>query len=436
MIREKFDVVIVGAGPAGSTAALALAKAGLKVAIFERGEQPGGKNMFGGVLYHADALIELIPDFWEQAPIERYVTRHDLIFLTDSASFSVSYKDDEFGHLPYNGVTLLRSKFDPWYASQAETAGAFLIPETLVDDFIWDGDRITGVSTQRTDGAVYADVVIAADGANSLLARKAGLRKEFTKSSFAVAAKELLSLPADVIEARFGLAGGEGVAQSFIGEATRGMEGGAFIYTNKSSLSLGVVVRLNSLQNRKISIAEVLDKFKNHPHVRPAIADATLTEYSGHLIPEEGFNMVPRLYDNGLLVVGDAAGFLVSTGLTLQGMNYAIASGFAAAQAVLVARQKGDYSSKGLACYQDLLKNSYVLKDLKAFKHAPGFLANPRIYELYPSLVCGVSGRIFQVTGHPKKKFLSLIRAEMKGKISLLRLIKDIIQAGRALIWP
>ena len=435
MVHEKFDVVIVGAGPAGSTAALALAKAGLKVAIFERGEQPGGKNMFGGVLYHTDALIELIPNFGEQAPIERYVNRHDLIFLTDSASFSISHKDDEFGQLPYNGVTLLRAKFDPWYVSQAEAAGAFLIPETVVDDLIWDKDRVIGINTRRTDGAVYADVIIAADGANSLLARKAGLRKEFNKSSFAVAAKEILALPADVIEARFGLAGGEGVAQSFIGEATKGMEGGAFLYTNKSSLSLGVVVRLNSLQDRKIPIAEVLDNFKNHPHVRPAIADATLKEYSGHLIPEEGFNMVPRLYDNGLLVVGDAAGFLVSTGLTLQGMNYAIASGFAAAQAVLMARQKGDYSSKGLACYQGLLKKSFVLKDLKTFRHTLSFLANPRIYELYPSLVCDVSRRIFQVTGHPKKKFLSLIRAEMKGRISLVRIIKDIIQAGRALIW-
>ena len=436
MTQEKFDVVIVGAGPAGSTAALSLAKPGLKVCIIERGEQPGGKNMFGGVLYHADALTELIHDFWEQAPIERYVTRHDLILLTDSASFTISHKDDKFGQLPYNGVTLLRAKFDLWYVSQVETAGAFLIPETVVDDFIWDGNRVVGVNTQRTNGAVYADVVIAADGANSLLAKKAGLRKEFTESSLAVAAKEILALPADVIEARFGLTGGEGVAQSFIGEATSGMEGGAFLYTNKSSISLGVVVKLDSLQDRRVSIAEVLDNFKNHPHIRPFIADAIPKEYSGHLIPEEGLNMVPRLYGNGLLVVGDAAGFLISTGFTLQGMNLAIASGLAAAQAVLIARQKGDFSKRGLACYRNLLKESFVLKDLKTFRHTPNFLSNPHIYDLYPSMVCGVSRRIFQVNGHPRGKISSLIRAEMKGKISFFRLIKDIIQAGRALIWP
>jgi electron transfer flavoprotein-quinone oxidoreductase len=436
VIPEKFDVVIVGAGPAGCTAAIVLARAGLKVAVFERGERPGAKNMFGGVLYYTEALNELIPDFWEQAPIERYVTRHDLVFLADNNSFSISFKDDEFGHPPYNGVTLIRAKFDPWYASQAEEAGAFLIPETVVDDLIWDGDKVTGVSTRRSDGEVRADAVIAADGANSLLAKKAGLRKEFSGSSFAVAAKELLALPAETIGARFGLAGGEGLAQSFIGEATKGMVGGAFLYTNRASLSLGVVVRLSSLQERKISVADVLEDFKSHPHIKTVIRDAILKEYSGHLIPEEGIKMVPELYGNGLLVAGDAAGFLLSTGLTLQGMNFAIASGFAAAQALKMAKQKGDFSRKGLACYQDLLEESFVLRELKTFQHAPSFQANPRIYELYPSLFCGISKNMFQVTGQPKKKILSLVRAEMKGKISTWRLVKDIIQAGRALIWP
>ncbi len=365
---EKFDVIIVGAGPAGSTAALVLSRAGLKVAVFERGEQPGVKNMFGGVLYYTEVLNELLPDFWEQAPIERYVTRHDLFFLTDSASFSISFKDDEFSRPPYNGVTLLRAKFDRWYAGKAEESGAFFIPETAVDDLIWENNKAIGVRTGRSEGEVYADAVIAADGANSLLAKKAGLRKEFAGSSFAVAAKEILALPSETIESRFGLADGEGLAQSFVGAATKGMEGGAFLYTNKASLSLGVVVRMNSLQERKISIAEVLDDFKSHPHIKPIISDAVLKEYSGHLIPEEGLNMVPELYGNGLLVAGDAAGFLLSTGLTLQGMNFAIASGYAAAEAIKTARQKGDFTIKGLACYKDLLEKSFVLKDLKTFR--------------------------------------------------------------------
>jgi electron transfer flavoprotein-quinone oxidoreductase len=433
---EKFDVVIVGAGPAGCTAAIVLARAGMKVAVFERGDRPGAKNMFGGALYYTAALDELLPDFWQQAPIERRVTRHVLTFLTGDSSFSVTSADGGSGNTPFNAVTLLRAKFDSWYAGKAEESGALLIPGTVIDDLVWDGDKVAGVVARRDEGEVLADVVIAADGANSLLAKKAGLRQEFDKSHFAVAAKEVLALPAGTIEARFGLSEGEGLAQSFVGECTRGLAGGAFLYTNKSSLSLGMVVRLDSLREKRVSIVNLLDDFKDNPCIKPSIKDAVLKEYSGHLIPEAGMNMVPELCGHGVLVAGDAAGFLVSTGLTLQGMNFAIASGYAAAQAVIEAGRKGDFSRKGLSGYKNLLEDSFVLKDLKTFRYAPGFQENPRIYGLYPSLVCGISRRIFRVDGLPKKKILSLARQEMKGKISLWRLAKDIIQAGRALIWP
>lgn len=435
-MSEKFDAIVVGAGPAGSTAALALARDGFRVALFERGEQPGAKNMFGGVLYYTEALNKILPDFWKQAPIERYVTRHVVTFLTSSSSLSISFADDEFGHPPYNGVTLLRAKFDRWYAEKAQEAGAFLIPETVVDDLIWDSGKVIGVRSRRSEGEVYGSAVIVADGANSLLAKKAGLRKDFSPTDFAIAAKQVLALPAETIEERFGLAGDEGLAQSFVGACTQGLEGGAFLYTNKSSLSLGVVAKLSSLQKRGISIVELLDGFRSNPCIKQSIKGAVLKEYSGHLIAESGIHMIPDLYGNGVLVVGDAAGFLLSTGLTLEGMNFAITSGFAAAEVLKMAKQSGDFSEERLSDYKTLLEESFVLGDLKTFRHMPKLMANPRIYELYPSLVCGISRRLFKVNGHPRKKLWNLVRSEMKGKLSLWHLIKDIIQAGRALIWP
>jgi len=352
---EKFDVVVVGAGPAGSTAALVLARAGLKVAVFERGEEAGRKNMFGGVLYYTEALNKLLPDFWKEAPVERYITRQVISFLTPGSSLSLDFKDTDFGKPPYNGFTLLRAKFDQWYAKKAEEAGTFLIPETVVDDLLWDNGKVAGIKARRSSGVVYADAVIVADGANSLLAKKAGLRGEFSPSCFAVAVKEVLALPAGIIAERFNLVGNEGVAYSFVGACTRGVEGGAFLYTNKSSLSVGIVAKLSGLQKKNVSIAELLDDFKNHPCIKELLKGTILKEYSGHLIPECGIKMVPKLYGNGILVVGDAAGLLCSTGLTLEGMNFAIASGSAAAEALKVAKQRGDFSKGGLASYKTLL---------------------------------------------------------------------------------
>lgn len=431
---KKFDVIVVGAGPAGSTAALVLARSGLSVALFERGEYEGAKNMFGGVFYHNGLLDNLFPNFLKEAPLERYVTRQTVTFLTPDASLSLDFKDANFAQPPYNGFTLLRAKFDRWYAQKAVEAGAFLIPETVVDDLLWDNNRVTGIKARRDEGEVYSDVVIAADGANSLLAKKAGLRKDFSSNQLSVAVKELLALPSKTIEERFNLRRSEGVASLFIGSFTEGVPGGGFLYTNKASISLGLVAGLKILQEKKISVAELLESFKKHPYIRELIKDAVLKEYSGHMIPEAGLSMVPKLYGDGILLAGDAAALLSSTGITLEGMNFAIASGLAAAETVKEAKSRGDYSRKSLAHYKTLLEKSFVLQDLKHFQRAPHFLAIPRLYKLYPEIACGLAERIFKVDGQPRKKFLSLGREVIKGKISLWQLVKDGIKAGRAML--
>src|SRR3972149_12217589 len=131
-MSEKFDAIIVGSGPGGSSAAYSLAKMGFNVLMLERGKYPGAKNVMGGRMY-AYALNRLIPEFWKEAPVERTVTRERLTMLCDKASITLDFQDEELLEPP-NSFTILRAKFDQWFANKAVEAGATLIPSIRVDD--------------------------------------------------------------------------------------------------------------------------------------------------------------------------------------------------------------------------------------------------------------------------------------------------------------
>jgi electron transfer flavoprotein-quinone oxidoreductase len=190
----SFEAVVVGAGPAGSAAALVLARAGRSVCLVERGPFPGSKNMYGGVVY-ARILDELIPRWWEQAPVQRWVTRRATMVLTDDQSLTVDYRTGAWGRPPYNGATAIRAEFDSWLADQAVAAGATLLCETTVTGLRRDdrGD-VAGVRTDRPDGELAAEVVIACDGVNSFLAKEAGLYNDVDAANFTLGAKEVLAL--------------------------------------------------------------------------------------------------------------------------------------------------------------------------------------------------------------------------------------------------
>ena len=133
---DKFDVIVVGAGPAGITSAYVLAKAGLEVILIERGPYPGSKNIFGGVLY-TTVLNRLIPNFWEEAPVERHIKGIEIFLISEVNALSIKVQSEEHNKPPYNNsFTVSRAKFDSWYAQKAEAAGALLINDTVVDDLI------------------------------------------------------------------------------------------------------------------------------------------------------------------------------------------------------------------------------------------------------------------------------------------------------------
>jgi electron transfer flavoprotein-quinone oxidoreductase len=429
-VKEKFDSIVVGAGPAGCACGLTLAKAGLKTLVVERGKFPGAKNMWGGAFY-GPVLSQLIPNFWEEAPVERYILRHKLSLLTQDSSLSAEFTTKKFGEPPYNGFSLLRSKFDRWLATKVEQAGAIVASGLQADDLIWDEKGVGGIKAGGDD--IPARVVIACDGVNSLLAEKAGIRRELSAEDVKLGVKEVIQLPKKLIEQRFNLSGEEGLAWEFIGSFTEEIPGGAFIYTNKESLSVGIVLQLSDLIKKKIKADDLLEEFKRHPTVHSLLADGQLVEYSAHLIPAYRKRRMPSLCADGFLVAGDAAALVLATGLIIEGANFAISSGMAAAETVVKAKSEGDFTRKTLSYYSDLLRQGYVLKDLRTFRKAPRFLKNPRIYSTYPEIACDLAEKMYTSDGIPRKKTWKMIQESLHGRISLWQLAKDMIRMKKAL---
>ncbi|HYL43669.1 MAG TPA: FAD-dependent oxidoreductase [Ktedonobacteraceae bacterium] len=432
---QQFDAIIVGAGPAGSSAALALAQAGLQVALIERGEYPGAKNVSGAALYAPNLLASLLPDYWEEAPVERYLTRRVVTFMSQEAAFAMDFRTNAYAQPPYNGFTILRPKFDRWLASKAEAAGSLLITSTVVDDLLYKGDQVVGVQCRREDGKLYAPVVIAADGANSFLAKQAGLQHELRADEMTLGVKEILRLDAHTIEERFNLNGDEGMTNEYVGFTTGSVKGGGFLYTNRDTLSIGVVTQIASLSAQRVKPYDLLDQFKRHPAIAPLVRDSVILEYSAHMIPEGGWAMLPHLSRGGLLVVGDAAGFVFAAGLFLEGMNFAIASGLAAAETIKQAHNEQDFSALSMSRYRKRLEESFVLQDLRKFRSASAFINNERLQNLYPELFCQAAENIFRSNGMPRQKIGRVMYNTLRGKVSLRTMLLDGWQAARAFFF-
>lgn len=429
---DKFDVIVVGAGPAGTTAAYVLAKAGAEVLLVERGSYPGAKNVFGGILY-TPVLNRLIPGFWEEAPVERHIKGVKIFLISEKNAVSVSVDSEEHNLPPYNNsFTVYRSKFDKWYAGKAQEAGAMLVTDTVIDDLLWEGNKVVGVKARGDEGEVYADVVIAADGVNSLLTEKAGLRKKYQPRQVSLGMKEVIELPREVIEERFGLTGNEGVELKYMaGDATRGIWGGGNIYTNMESLSVVTWLCVEPLTAGQYKAAKIMEHFKEHPFVRNYLKGGKTVEYQAHLAPDGGYDFTPKYYTNGLLVAGDAARFL-NASLHYEGTNFAMASGEAAAKTVVEAKKEGDYSEKSLARYQKMLNDTFVMKDLKRYRKMNRFAErNPEFFGPYFDVITQMAVDYFAVKEMPKrsqewqmiKNFRKNLRRVSKSRFPLLSFI-------------
>jgi len=426
---RDFDVIVVGAGPAGSAAAIGAARAGARVALLERGPFPGAKNMFGGVVY-GRILDTLIPGWYGEMPVQRWITRRATMMLAGDRSFTVDFRAGEWGRAPYNGATVYRADFDAWLAAHATAAGATLVCDTVVTGLITEGSRIVGVHTDRADGDLRAPMIVACDGVNTFLAKQAGIAGDTSPGNYTLGVKETLALGRDVIEARFGVRGTDGVDIEVVG-STGNVPGGGFIYTNRDTVSVGVVLRLPELAEDTQRPEEILAEFKSHEAVATLVEGGEITEYSAHLIPEGGRDAMGALGCDGMLVAGDAAAFCLAAGIWLEGVNFAIGSG-AVAGRVAARAARGNTPEVALGEYRAELEANFVLADHTKLRGAPHLILGERMQQRYPQIMCDIAQGMFTVDNpEPKPGLAKIARKALRRHDVRLR---DLARDGRD-IW-
>lgn len=419
---ERYDAVVVGGGPAGATAAYFMARAGLHVVLLERAAPNGGKNC-GGTGIIASHTEKLFPGFWHEAPWERIITNQAFLLLTDDSLINIGFNSLRLAQAPFNRFSFRRVEFDKWLRNKAQTAGALVQYNCCATEIIKEGDRCVGVVTSPHNATYYGNVLIIAEGANALLAERAGLIPPIAPQNLSLYVKVTLALPPEEITRRFQLHGETGAVWAIYGHPTAGFNGTASIYTNWDSLSINVGTSINNLVTASFSPDAMLQRIKSHPLLQPLLAGGETLEYCARVIPEGGYHAMPPLVHPGLLITGDAASLVNG----IQGINLAMWSGFYAAQAAIAAKKSGDFSSTALGLYQKLLDESFIIQDLKASAGAAKLMRErPYLFDLYTRLANETAYYVSRIYPMPKRAKRKYIWQKVSGMQPLAKMCADI----------
>ena len=286
--------------------------------------------------------------------------------------------------------------------------------------------RVVGVRTDRPDGDVRARMVIACDGVNSFLAKEAGLYPKVDAQNFTLGVKETLALPKEVIDDRFGVRGNEGADFEILG-GTSGVPGGGFLYTNLDTIAVGVVLKLPALAKQAKRPEQIIADLKAHPAIAPFVEGGEVKEYSAHVIPEGGWDAMPRLSMPGLLVAGDAACFCLAAGIWLEGVNMAMGSGLAAGRTTAKALHTAAVAEADELDRTYRHELGFVVRNHRKLRLAPHLVLSERVQEHYPQLVASIVERVFQVDDPTPKPGLRriVLQESRRAGLKVRHLVRD-----------
>ena len=380
-----YDVLIVGAGPAGLSAAIRLKQLAAKngrdigVCIVEKGSEVGA-NILSGAVLDPKALNELIPDWQERgAPVSRSVSEDRVLFLTEKRAFKLptapSFRNE--GNYIISLGLLTR-----WLAEQAEALGVEIYPGFAASEILYHPDgSVKGIATGDMgvgkDGQptgnfqpgmeLYAQQTLFAEGCRGSLTkqliRRFNLDQNSQPPTYGLGIKEIWEIKAE--NARPGL-----VIHSTGWPLDSKTYGGSFLYhLDGNRVAVGFVVGLD-YQNPYLSPFEEFQRFKTHPAIAPVFSDGRRLAYGARALAEGGLQSLPKLTAPGAAIVGDAAGFLNVP--RIKGIHCAIKSAMLAAEAVFpVLDNEGENAQNGkeAAAYQNLFEQSWLYRELYAARN-------------------------------------------------------------------
>ena len=372
------DVLIVGGGPAGLSAALRLAQLQkqrggepVSVAVLEKARDAGAHELSGAVL-DPSTLTELVPDFREKgAPLAAEVIRDRVYFFTQKSRVPFPIVPPPLRN--HGNFIISLNAFVRWLAAQVEAEGVDVFAGFAGQEVLTDGERVVGVRTGDRGidkhGApkpafepgvdIRAKVTILCDGVRGNLTKQLLRRFQLGRGrqpeQFAIGIKELWEVPRDRVQA--------GTVMHSMGYPLRHDEfGGGFIYAMpEGRLSVGFVVGLD-YKDPLFDPHVAFNRFKKHPFVANLLDGGQMIRYGAKALPEGGWNTIPQTYMDGALIAGDAGGFMNS--MRLKGIHLAMRTGMLAAESAFDAVRAGDFSAAALAQYQSKIEHSAVKTEL------------------------------------------------------------------------